>query len=187
MFGLFKKFKDGFSKTVSAIAAKTQGLFGGRKIDASSLDELEEALITADFGVETTEEILTSVRTTSVERRLNHSVALAKSLDLPEADLLVSPYVLGAWLGAGTTVAAAITTADAEMVMFLEAEGLKVTTTSAPMRYALKLPVEGVLERKCVVCGASFLPATSQVKTCGRSCGGRSRGLGARSVARCPA
>jgi len=33
MFGLFKKFKDGFSKTVSAIAAKTHGLFGGRKID----------------------------------------------------------------------------------------------------------------------------------------------------------
>ncbi len=62
MFGLFKKFKDGFSKTVSAIAAKTQGLFGGRKIDASSLDELEEALITADFGVETTQEILTEIK-----------------------------------------------------------------------------------------------------------------------------
>ncbi len=62
MFGLFKKFKEGFSKTVSAIAAKTHGLFGGRKIDASSLDELEEALITADFGVETTEEILTEIK-----------------------------------------------------------------------------------------------------------------------------
>jgi fused signal recognition particle receptor len=63
MFGLFKKFKDGFSKTVTAIAAKTQGLFGGRKIDASSLDELEEALITADFGVETTDEILAEIKT----------------------------------------------------------------------------------------------------------------------------
>jgi fused signal recognition particle receptor len=62
MFGLFKKFKDGFSKTVSAIAAKTHGLFGGRKIDASSIDELEEALITADFGVETTDEILTEIK-----------------------------------------------------------------------------------------------------------------------------
>lgn len=62
MFGLFKKFKEGFSKTVSAIAAKTSGLFGGRKIDASSLDELEEALITADFGVETTQEILAEIK-----------------------------------------------------------------------------------------------------------------------------
>ena len=41
MFGLFKKFKEGFAKTVSAIAAKTHGLFAGRKIDAASLDELE--------------------------------------------------------------------------------------------------------------------------------------------------
>jgi fused signal recognition particle receptor len=62
MFGLFKKFKDGFSKTVSAIATKTRGLFGGRKIDAASLDELEEALYTADFGVETTNEILAEIK-----------------------------------------------------------------------------------------------------------------------------
>ena len=62
MFGLFKKFKDGLAKTVSAIAQKTHGLFGGRKIDAGSLDELEEALYTADFGVETTNEILGEIK-----------------------------------------------------------------------------------------------------------------------------
>ncbi|HEY1110844.1 MAG TPA: signal recognition particle-docking protein FtsY [Opitutaceae bacterium] len=62
MIGLFKKFKDGFSKTVSQIAAKTRGLFGGRKIDAASIDELEEALYTADFGVETTAEILAEIK-----------------------------------------------------------------------------------------------------------------------------
>ncbi|HEY0944835.1 MAG TPA: signal recognition particle-docking protein FtsY [Opitutaceae bacterium] len=63
MLSFFKKFKDGFSKTVSAIAARTHGLFGGRKIDAASLDELEEALYTADFGVETTTEILEEIKT----------------------------------------------------------------------------------------------------------------------------
>lgn len=62
MIGLFKKFKDGFSKTVSQIAAKTRGIFGGRKIDAASIDELEEALYTADFGVETTAEILGEIK-----------------------------------------------------------------------------------------------------------------------------
>src|SRR5450432_1574269 len=62
MFSLFKKFKEGFAKTVSAIAAKTQGLFGGRRIDAASLEELEEALYTADFGVETTTEILEEIK-----------------------------------------------------------------------------------------------------------------------------
>jgi fused signal recognition particle receptor len=58
----FDKFKDGFAKTVSTIAWKTRGLFGGRKIDADSLDELEEALYTADFGVETTNEILDEIK-----------------------------------------------------------------------------------------------------------------------------
>ncbi|MBL9215789.1 MAG: signal recognition particle-docking protein FtsY [Opitutaceae bacterium] len=62
MFSLFKKFKEGLTKTVAAIAAKTHGLFGGRKIDAASLDELEEALYTADFGVETTTEILDEIK-----------------------------------------------------------------------------------------------------------------------------
>jgi len=62
MLSLFKKFKDGLAKTVSAIAAKTHGLFGGRKIDAASLEELEEALYTADFGVETTTEILDEIK-----------------------------------------------------------------------------------------------------------------------------
>jgi fused signal recognition particle receptor len=63
MFSLLKKFKDGLTRTVAAIAAKTHGLFGGRKIDAASLDELEEALYTADFGVETTTEILEEIKT----------------------------------------------------------------------------------------------------------------------------
>ncbi len=63
MFSLFRKFKAGFAKTVSAIAATTHGLFGGRKIDAASLEELEEALYTADFGVETTTEILEEIKT----------------------------------------------------------------------------------------------------------------------------
>jgi len=63
MFGLFKKFKDGLAKTVAAIAHKTHGLFGGRKIDVASLEELEEALYGADFGVQTTEEVLEEIKT----------------------------------------------------------------------------------------------------------------------------
>lgn len=62
MFGLVKRFKEGLSKTVAAIAGKTRGLFGGRKIDAASLEELEEALYTADFGVETTSEVVSEIK-----------------------------------------------------------------------------------------------------------------------------
>ena len=62
MFSLFKKFKGGLAKTVSAIAAKTHGLFGGRTIDEASLGLLQEALFAADFGVETTSEVLTEIK-----------------------------------------------------------------------------------------------------------------------------
>jgi fused signal recognition particle receptor len=62
MIGVFRKFKEGLAKTVAAIATRTHGLFGGRTIDAASLDELEEALYTADFGVETTAEIIAEIK-----------------------------------------------------------------------------------------------------------------------------
>jgi len=62
MFSILRKFKDGLAKTVAVITQKTHALFGGRKIDAASLDELEEALYTADFGVATTTEILEEIK-----------------------------------------------------------------------------------------------------------------------------
>ncbi len=92
--------------------------------------------------VRTTEEIAASLRTRTAEARLNHSVRLAGPLDLPPRDLPLSPYVLGAWLGDGTSAGAQITTADDEIVMRLEAEGLVVLPTSARMRYSLRLPVD---------------------------------------------
>ena len=62
MLSLLKKFRVGLAKTVTAISSRTHGLFGGRPIDASSLGSLEEALFAADFGVETTGEILDDIK-----------------------------------------------------------------------------------------------------------------------------
>lgn len=62
MLSFLKKFKDGFAKTVSSLAEKTAAIFGQKPIDASSLETLEEALYSADFGVETTAEILDEIK-----------------------------------------------------------------------------------------------------------------------------
>ncbi len=138
-------------------------------------------------SVRTTEAIAQTLRTDTAEHRLNHSVPLAMPLRLPARQLPLSPYVLGAWLGDGTSAGASITTADQEVVMLLEAEGLVVTRRAALMRYSLKLPQENSARRECVVCGVAFVPQTAQVKTCGRSCAGRSKGIGGFNVrATCP-
>jgi fused signal recognition particle receptor len=62
MLRFFKKFQSGLAKTASALAEKTGALFGGRTIDASTIESIEEALYAADFGVETTTEILEEIR-----------------------------------------------------------------------------------------------------------------------------
>lgn len=136
--------------------------------------------------VRTTEEIAATLRTATQEARLNHSVTLAEPLDLPAADVPLAPYVLGAWLGDGSSDCAMFTTADPEIVVHLEAEGLVVRKVAADMRYSLRLPVEEIAPRPCVVCDVEFIPQTSQVKTCGRSCGGRSKGTERMPEPACP-
>ncbi|WP_237221336.1 replicative DNA helicase [Rothia nasimurium] len=56
--------------------------------------------------VRTTAEIRETVRCATADRRANHSIANARPLQLPEADLLVAPYTLGIWLGDDSTVLA---------------------------------------------------------------------------------
>lgn len=132
--------------------------------------------------VRTTREIAETLRCPTVDRRLNHSVSNTAPIEGVEKELLVPPYTLGAWLGDGTSAAAQITTADPEVLMRIEGEGLVTAPSkSATMRYQILLPeAEPVRVRSCAVCGQAFVPRTSQVRTCGRSCGGRARFLTAR-------
>ncbi|MGN6243677.1 MAG: replicative DNA helicase [Motilibacteraceae bacterium] len=125
-------------------------------------------------AVQTTQEIAQTVRCETADRRLNHSVALAAPLELPEADLPLPPYVLGVWLGDGTSAAAQFTSDDPEIAAHIEVDGI-LAPARGTRRYGLQLPVPEVAERRCVVCGTPFRPATSQVRTCGRSCGGRAQ------------
>ncbi|MDU0294688.1 DnaB-like helicase N-terminal domain-containing protein, partial [Saccharothrix longispora] len=126
-------------------------------------------------GVRTTREIAETLRCGTADSRLNHSVTNTRALDLPEAALPIGPYTLGAWLGDGHSAAARFTTADPEIAWNIEAEGYDVVP-QGNLAHSIRLPVaDAVPARECVVCGTSFTPKTSQVKTCGRSCGDRSR------------
>ncbi len=129
--------------------------------------------------VRTTEEIARTVRCATKDARLNHSVTNAAPLDLPQAHLPIPPYALGVWLGDGTSAAAQYTSADPEIAAYIEAEGLVVVPTNVDRRYAIRLPERDALpERLCPMCGGFFVPKTSQVQTCGKTCGGALRSSG---------
>ncbi|WP_063016781.1 replicative DNA helicase [Nocardia niwae] len=127
--------------------------------------------------VRTTAEIAKTLRCDTADRRLNHSITNTGPLQLPSRKLPVPPYTLGAWLGDGTSAAAQLTCADPEIIARIEAEGIvAVPSRSARLRYQLRLPAdEPIAVRECAVCGKEFVPFTSEVRTCGRSCGGKAR------------
>jgi replicative DNA helicase len=94
-------------------------------------------------SVKTTREIAGSVRSRG-DNRLNHAVVTAGPLILPDADLLLPPYVLGVWLGGGTTAAAHFTSADPEVAMLVEAEGIEAPKLTPRYRYGLGIPAARV-------------------------------------------
>ena len=51
--GWWSRLTSGMKRTSSALSDRVTGLFTKRKLDADTLEELEDALIQADFGVET--------------------------------------------------------------------------------------------------------------------------------------
>ncbi|HYP12878.1 MAG TPA: signal recognition particle-docking protein FtsY [Bryobacteraceae bacterium] len=77
---LLDRLKEGIQKTRAGLAERLEDAFaGGKEIDADVLDELEYALITADIGVRTTQEILEQIRL-RVDRKLVGDAGELKSL-----------------------------------------------------------------------------------------------------------
>jgi replicative DNA helicase len=138
-------------------------------------------------AVRTTAEIAATLRCATADARVNHSIETCAPLQLPERDLPIGPYTLGVWLGDGTSASAAFTTDDPEIVEYVEGEGYQVVPLPH-RRFGIRLPEPDAPEpRTCAVCGTSFVPRTSEVRTCGQSCGGRARFVSARVPApTCP-
>jgi replicative DNA helicase len=87
----------------------------------------DSTVIVADAQHQWLTETRTSRKvTTTEELRSHHAVVNTRPLDLPEQELPLPPYALGVWLGDGHSTGARITTADPEIVVYLEADGLRV-------------------------------------------------------------
>ena len=61
--GFFDKLKAGLARTRDTLVSGIEDVVLGKKqIDAALLDELEEVMVLADLGVETTSSIIGNVR-----------------------------------------------------------------------------------------------------------------------------
>lgn len=72
MTNFLQKLSEGLKKTSSKIGGGISDIFTKRKVDAATLDELEELLISSDLGVKATMRIINRF----AEKRLNKEISL---------------------------------------------------------------------------------------------------------------
>jgi fused signal recognition particle receptor len=132
MFGVLRSLRDGLAKTRKNFTDKVGSLVLGEKIDEAFLDELDEALIASDVGVETASLVLKDLKErfkrnelsspTQVKDRLRQLLLEILSVRSPEFSLTASPsavLVVGV-NGTGKT------TTIGKLAKRLQSEGKKV-------------------------------------------------------------
>jgi hypothetical protein len=76
-------------------------------------------------SVKSTQEIFETQRVNGKQKVVNHSIPVCKPLKYPKKQLPIDPYVLGCWLGDGTSNGPTITTADKEILQNIKKCGFK--------------------------------------------------------------
>ena len=79
--GFFDKLKQGLSKTKQSFNDKVNNVFSAfRKVDEELLEELEEALIMSDVGVETSTKIIANLRDKIKKQNLKEADEVKQAL-----------------------------------------------------------------------------------------------------------
>lgn len=138
--GFFDKIKQGLSKTASSISS----VFTASELDDDFYDELEESLILADLGVETTEKAVTRLRALAKERHIKTTAEAREAL----REVLVEMLNVGSSkLNLNTTPS---------VVLVIGVNGVGKTTTIG--KIANQLRGEG---RKVLLCAADTFRAAA--------------------------
>ncbi len=134
-FNLFKRLKEGLSKTKSGITDKVDSLLKSyQKIDEDLFEELEEILITADIGVQTTMDIVEDLRDSVKRGKISDPLEVKQLLmdrlketleDLPEPTINIEP--------------------SPAIILVVGVNGVGKTTSIAKMAYKFKSDGKKVL------------------------------------------
>ncbi len=88
MVDIFKRTEQGVKRSREGFFSRIAGLFNRSKIDESTWDELEELLISADVGVETTEKLLARVKKRVRDEKLSDGAGARQALKAEMVSLL---------------------------------------------------------------------------------------------------
>ncbi len=87
--GFFDKLKNGLGKTKQSINEKINDVFANfRKVDEELLEELEEALVMSDIGIETSIKIINELRVRIKKEKIENEEDVKNALRDEMAKLL---------------------------------------------------------------------------------------------------
>lgn len=90
--GFFQRLKESITKTRESFVKQVDRLFLGKKqIDPELLDDLEEVMIMADLGVNTTSELIGKIQEKVKRKELSDALALRDYLKAEILEILQSP------------------------------------------------------------------------------------------------
>ncbi len=127
--GFFEKIKQGLKRTKESIGDGLNGIFATfRKVDQDLLDELEELLILADVGYETTEKIIAAIEARAKKENIDSADKLREALEEILVEFMAGDHTLHL-------------NSKPSVVLVVGVNGVGKTTTIG--KYANKLKQEG--------------------------------------------
>ena len=153
---LLEKLKTSVSKTRGALSKTVDTIFQGqRKIDPALLKQLENALLSADLGVQPTREILEAVREKLDRNALTDGAQLKNEIKSHIVKILSAPTAATAWGSSGGTVAVRNGTGP-RVIFVVGVNGAGKTTSIGKL--ANRLKQEGM---SVVLCAADTFRAAA--------------------------
>ncbi|KQP08752.1 signal recognition particle-docking protein FtsY [Methylobacterium sp. Leaf99] len=128
--GWWSRLTGGMKRTSSALTERVTGLFTKRKLDADTLEELEDALIQADFGIETATRISEAVGKGRYEKGLSPDAV--REILATEVERALAPVAIPFTID---------TTKKPFVILMIGVNGAGKTTTIGKL--AMKLKAEG--------------------------------------------
>ena len=132
--GIADRFRQGLERSRQAMSQGLDGLLAlGRQVDESMLDELEELLLAADLGAETSQEFVSRVRAEAKR---------AGSLSASDLRILLRQFLEETLAGAAAPLELE---ARPSVVLMLGVNGSGKTTSTGKLAAALRQSGKGVL------------------------------------------